>query len=191
MFLEFVLLAKIAAVPAASPAPAPPPLIADACASLVPSGLATKLQAEEPGFELPSAQDAGSARLQSIATSGDWPCPFIVLGDFDGNGALDRALLIKNPGTQGVKLVVALNSDGAWQIKLAEDWGLTLAESYLKPMEPGLYQRSDAGAKPAAELDLLNGIQSDSPGFAAGKPEGRYAAYFFLNGRWQHLWMQD
>lgn len=186
MFLEVLLLAKSIAAPAPLPAPAPP----DACATLIPPALSTKLRAELPGYELPQAADAGDARLQAVAASGAWPCPFIALGDFDGDSRLDRALLMKNP-SGAVKLLAVLNMDGAWQINLAEDWGVSLNDSYLEPSEPGLYQRSDASAKPAAELDLLNSIQSDSAGFTAGKLAGRYAVFFFQNAAWQRLWLKD
>ena len=191
--LELVLLAKAAAAqtPAAPPLPEPP----DVCALLVPPRLASKLRAEEPGFELPKAADAGQARLQTLAQTGGWPCPFVVLGDFDGNGWLDRVVLLKNPapapGTATGRLVAALNTEGSWQLKLAEDWGLPLQESFVHAMEPGLYQRSDASSTPAAELDLLQTIQSDVPGFAAGKLNERHAVYFFQDGVWQRLWMRN
>jgi hypothetical protein len=188
MFLELILLAKSVATPAPAAPPSAPP---DACAALIPPGLAAQLQAEQSGFELPKAADAGETRLQAISASGAWPCPFVALGDFDGDGNLDRALLLRNPSSGTVKLIAALNMSGAWQIKLAEDWGVPLADSYLQPLEPGLYQRSDASTKPAAELDLLNSIQSDSAGFAVGKLAGAYAVFFFQNAAWQRVWLKD
>lgn len=188
MSFALLLLAKAVAVPA--PVPTPVSAVADACANLLPPALVSKLQTEQPGFELPRAAQAGEARLQLIAKTGAWPCPFITLGDFDGNGWLDRALLLSD-SNGAVRLVAALNTEGSWQLALNEEWGIAMVDSYLQPLEAGLYQRHDASSKPAAELDLLGSIQSDSPGFTAGKWNGRYAVYFFQESAWRHLWMQD
>lgn len=89
------------------------------------------------------------------------------------------------------RLIAALNTEGEWQIKAIENWGPPLAESYVQIMEPGLYQRSDAASKPAAELDLLQTIQSDAPGFATGKFNGRFAAYFLQDNDWRRVWLRD
>jgi len=162
----------------------------DACASLIPPALAARLATDLPDFSLPTTALAGAARVRALATSGDWPCPFVVAGDFDGNGWLDRALLL--PGKiAGVRLVTALNQEGQWQLSLNESWPLAAEDSYLTPQEPGLYQRGDAIAQPAAQLDQLPGLQAEQPGFAAGKLNGMQSVYFFINSHWQKLALRD
>lgn len=161
----------------------------DACSVLIPPALASRIAADLPGWQLPQLSDAGEVRVRDIATQGDWPCPFAVAADFDGNGSLDRALLVKS--ANGVKLIGALNNHGQWQLSLSEDWPLPLIDSELTPAESGFYQRGEAIAQPAAQLDQLASIQADNGGFTAGKVAGRHAVYFFVNGKWQKLTMKD
>lgn len=168
---------------------AQPVAAADACAVLIPPALSSRLAADMPGYQLPQVADAGEARIKDITGKGGWPCPFVVAGDFDGNGSLDRALLVKSAG--GIKLIGVLNNQGQWQLSLSEDWPLPLTDSELIPIESGLYQRSDAITQPVAQLDQLANIQAENPGFSAGKAAGRYAVYFFVNSKWQKLTMKD
>jgi hypothetical protein len=159
----------------------------DACAALIPSALVARIAADWPAYQLPVSSDAGEARGKALDVSGDWPCPFVIVADFDGNGTLDRALLLKprQPGT--ARLLGALNNNGQWQITLSEDWPLTLSDSQLSPKEAGLYQREEAIKQPAAQLDQLASLQSDYAGFTAGKLNGLYALYALINGKWQKL----
>ena len=184
MLIELMFIARAVVQPVTVPAPL------DACAALVPASLSAKLVADFPGATLPSSVDAGEVRTRDIATRGDWPCPFVVAGDFDGTGTLDRALLVKFAnGT--TKLIGALNNNGQWQLSLNDDWPLSLAESELRPMEPGLYQRSDAIDHPDSRLDQLSSIQAENSGFAASKLNGRRAVYFLIGDQWQKLTIKD
>lgn len=159
----------------------------DACAALVPSALVARIAADWPAYQTPASSDAGETRSKALDASGDWPCPFVVAGDFDGNGALDRALLLKPRQTGNARMIGALNNNGQWQITLSEDWPLALSDSQLSPKEPGLYQREDAIKQPAAQLDQLASLQTDYAGFTAGKLNGLYALYALINGKWQKL----
>jgi hypothetical protein len=182
MAIELILMARAAAQPT--------PVVADACATMVPPSLGARIATELPGYTLPRASEVGEVRARDISNKGDWPCPFVVAGDFDGNGSLDRALLVKSP--QGAfKLVAALNNNGQWQLSLSEDWPLPLAESEVRPAEPGLYQRSDAIDHPAAMLDQLPSIQAENSGFSASKVNGRRAVYFLVGEQWQKLTVKD
>lgn len=181
MAIELILLARVAAQP---------PVPADACAAWIPPALSVRITTDLPGYSPPLSTDAGETRIHDIAANGDWPCPFVVAGDFDGNGTLDRALLVKS--SQGaVKLIAVINNRGEWRITLNEDWPLSLAESELRPMEAGLYQRSDAIDHPVAQLDQLSSIQAENNGFASGKVNGRRIVYFLVNDQWQKLVIRD
>ncbi len=182
MAIELVLLARVVMQAAA--------VAADACAALIPATLSARLTSDMSGYTVPLSGDAGEPRSHDIAIQGDWPCPFVVAGDFDGNGSLDRALLVKSPqGT--LKLITALNHNGQWQLSLTEDWPLPLTETELRPLDAGLYQRSDAIDHPDAQLDQLSSIQAENSGFAAGKVNGRRTVYFLLNDQWQKLTIKD
>jgi hypothetical protein len=163
----------------------------DACAALIPSALATKLATDWPAYQLPASGDAGDARVKALDAAGDWPCPFVVVGDFDGNGTLDRALLLKPKQPGSARLLGALNNNGQWQITLSEEWPLALSDSLLDPKEPGLYQRDDAIKQPVAQLDQLVSVQADYAAFTAGKLNGQYALYALINGKWQKLTLNE
>ncbi|MGE0115797.1 MAG: hypothetical protein AB7T07_13050 [Steroidobacteraceae bacterium] len=163
----------------------------DACAALIPPALASKLATDLPGYQLPDSGDAGEQRNQSIAEQGDWPCPFVVPGDFDGNGSLDRALLLKPRQSGTARLIGAMNNNGQWQLSLSEDWPLALNDSELSPKESGLYQREDAIRQPVEQLDQLASLQAEYACFTAGKLNGQYAVYALVNGKWQKLTLRD
>jgi len=182
MVIELIFLARVLAQPIAVPA--------DACAALVPPALSARINADLPGYSLPSSNDAGELRNREIATRGDWPCPFVVAGDFDGNGTLDRVLLVK-ASHGATKLLGALNLNGEWQLSLSEEWNVPLIDSELSPMGSGLYQRSDAVDHPVAQLDKLSSIQAESDGFSAGKINGRKAVYFYIDNHWQKLTIKE
>lgn len=162
----------------------------DACAALIPPALAGKLAAELPGYETPLSSDAGEQRLADISKSGDWPCPFVVLGDFDGDADLDRAILLKRQDGNA-RLIGVQNTQGQWQITLSEEWPLALDESVLRPNEAGLYQRDDAVKQPAEQFDQLNALQAENTAFSAGKTNGQYAIYAIVGGKWQKLTLRD
>lgn len=180
--IELIFLARVVAQPVTTPA--------DACAALVPPALSARIVADLPGYTVPNSNDAGEVRVRDIANRGDWPCAFIVAGDFDGDGLLDRAMLIKS-AQGGMKLISALNLSGQWQLSLSEEWSVPLSESELRPLEPGLYQRTDAIDHPVAQLDKLPSIQAENSGFSAGRINSRRAVYFFLHDQWQKLTIKD
>jgi hypothetical protein len=182
LVIELILLARVATQPVAIPV--------DACATLVPPALSARITADLPGYSVANSNDAGEARVKEIASRGDWPCAFVVAGDFDGDGYLDRAMLIKS--AQGkIKLISALNLSGEWQLSLSEEWAVPLTESELRPLQAGLYQRSDAIDHPVAQLDKLPSIQAENDGFSAGRINSRRAVYFFVHDRWQKLTIKD
>ncbi len=164
---------------------------ADDCASLVPPALLARIATDLPAYQLPVSSDAGAQRLKDIATSGDWPCPFISLGDFDGNESLDRVLLLKSRQNSTARLIGALNNKGQWQISLSEDWPLALTDSELHSQEAGFYQREEAIRQPAAQLDQLVSLQAEYTGFIVGKVNGMQAMYAWVNGKWQKLTLRD
>jgi hypothetical protein len=183
MLITLIAAAKIVATPAPVPVPA------DACAALIPPKLAELLLRENPGFQIPRSTDASPERLKRIEDSGDWPCSFVAAGDFDGNGLLDRAILMKSSSAPAVRVVAALNIDGMWQLTLSQDWAVSMELAYLKPLEPGLYQRPKATEAPTAELDKAAPLESDRPGFEAGEEKGHSAVFFFQEASWHHQWM--
>lgn len=163
----------------------------DACAALVPPALAARLNMDLPSYQPAASSDAGEQRVKDIAAQGDWPCPFVVVGDFDGNGALDRAVLLKPREAGNPRLIGALNNNGQWQITLSEDWPLAIGDSELRAKEPGLYQRAAAIEQPVEQFDQLASLQTDDSCFAAGKVGGLHAIYAVISGKWQKLTVQE
>lgn len=184
--MALLLLLALSLLQTATAADAP----GNACESLIPPALATKLNSELTAYQLPNGTDIGEQRSKELSSSGDWPCPLVVLGDFDGNGSLDRALLLK--GRQaGARLIGALNDHGQWQISLNEDWPLALGDSELQPQESGFYQREEAIRLPAEQFDQLPGLQAENAAFTAGKVNGQNSLYALVNGKWQKLLLHD
>jgi hypothetical protein len=182
------MLFALAAVVLAAPVPSP---ANDICLAMVPPSLAALLAREQPNYVLPLLTDAHVDRLMNIAATGGWPCPFVAIGDFDGDGSLDRALVLKHKVEPSVRLIAARNVDGMWRIELQKDWPIVLNAAVVEPLEAGLYEQTKTGHNAAAQLDNLNSIQSDHAGFLAGQTESAKAAFFYQNNAWQQIWVDD
>ena len=180
--IELILMSRALVQPA--------PVAADACAVMIPAALSMRITTDMPDYRLPQSSDVGDIRNRDISSKGDWPCPLVVAGDFDGNGSLDRALLVRSSHGP-LKLIAALNNNGQWQLSLSEDWPFPFALSDLRAVEAGLYQRSDAIDHPAAQLDQLPSIQAENIGFSASKLTGRRVVYFRVGEQWQKLTLKD
>jgi hypothetical protein len=184
--LMFIVLAAAAALAAPTRSPAN-----DICLAMVPPRLAAIIEREQPDYVLPQLIDAHADRLMSIAASGDWPCPFVAIADFDGDGNLDRAILLKHKSEPSIRLIAARNVDGMWRIELQKDWPIALDAAVVQPLEAGLYEQTKSGRNVAAQLDNLVSIQSDHAGFLAGQSAGAKAAFFYQNNAWQQIWVDD
>jgi hypothetical protein len=181
MFALVLLATSIAA-----PSPAN-----DVCLAMVPPRLAAQITREHPAYALPLLTDSPADRLLAEAEKGSWPCPFAAVADVDGDGTLDRAVLLRHKTEPAIRLVLARHVDNGWRIDLQKDWPLNLTAAVVEPLEAGLYQQSAAGPDAGRHLDTLNSLQSDHAGFLAGQAEGAKAAFFFQNDAWQTLWLAD
>lgn len=162
---------------------------------MVPPQLAAQLTRENPDYLLPLLADAGTVRIQEISERGDWPCPFVTLGDFDGDGTWDRAILLKHKSQPSVRLITARHIGGMWQIELQQNWPMSIATMLLEPLSAGLYEHHQspvqAGVSPAVQLDNLTSIQAERAGFSSGQIGGVKLAFFYQNDVWQHLPIDD
>ena len=165
----------------------------DVCSAMIPPALAAQLARDFPDYRLPRLADAPTERLASMADAGDWPCPFVAIGDFDGDGKLDRALALAHNSDPSVRLIAARQTAAArqWSIELRQDWPLPLAEFVVEPLEAGFYEQTKTNADVAAQLDNMQSIQSDCPGFQAGELRGPRAAFFLVGEVWQRIWLAD
>lgn len=168
-----------------------PTAATDICLAMLPPRLATTLERGQPDHMLPLLTDTSPDRLLDLAQTGEWPCPFAAVADFDGDGDLDRAVLLRHKLELSVRLIVARNDNGEWRIEFQKDWPIALAAATLRPLEPGRYEQTKIVADIAAQLDTLNVIEADYAGFLAGQAEGAKAAYFFQNGGWREMWVEE
>jgi len=178
-----MLLALAAATAIATSPPAP-----DLCQAMLPPGLVVKLSLSQSQFELPRLADIPADILKTNAVDGGWPCPLVVIGDFDGDSRWDRALILRHKSEPTVRLIAALNLEADWEINLQIDWPLAIGQVDVEPLPPGLYEQERTGSA-TAQLDNLASIQADFTGFLAGQRDGKQAAYFWVNGAWQHVWL--
>jgi hypothetical protein len=176
---------------AAFTALASPTAANDICLAMLPPRLSATLERGQPDYALPLLTDASPDRLLANAQAGGWPCPFAAVADFDGDGDLDRAVLLRHKNEIGVRLVIARNEGGEWRIELQKDWPIALTSATLEPLEAGRHEQTKAGVDVAAQLDTLNVIEADHPGFLAGQTEGAKAAFFFQNGAWREMWVAE
>jgi hypothetical protein len=179
------------AVAAAVAAPPTPTSANDVCLAMIPPRLAALLERENPEYSLPVLTDANVDRLMANAESGGWPCPFVAIADFDGDGNLDRAVLLKNKIDQTIRLIAARNENGQWRVDLKKDWPIKLADARVEPLEAGLYEQTKGGRDAAKQIDDLKSIQSDHAGFLAGPVDGSKRAFFFVNNTWQDISLEE
>jgi hypothetical protein len=184
MLLPFLLAAAAA-----------PTTASDICLAMVPPRLTAQIERDHADYAMPRLTDSPIERLMSNAETGGWPCPFVAIADVDGDGSLDRAVLLKHKTQSTVRLIAARNVEGMWRIELQKDWPIAMGAAIVEPLEAGLYEQARASGTaatqtPAAQLDNLNSIQSDHAGFVAGQLESAKAAYFFQNGKWAELWIE-
>lgn len=135
--------------------------------------------------------DVPVERLMRTAALGGWPCPYVAIADFDGDGNLDRALLLKHKTEPTVRLIVAHNEAGKWRIELQKDWPIAIADAQVEPLEAGLYEQAKGGRDAVQEIDNLKSIQSDRAGFLGGPAIGTKQAFFSINGEWQSIRLED
>ena len=181
-----MLLALISAAAIAAPTSGN-----DICLAMIPPRLAIQLARDNPDYALPVTADAPLERLLANAEAGGWPCPFVVIGDFDGDGTLDRALVLKNKTDQTVRLIAARHVDGAWRVEAQKDWPLKIADVRIEPLEAGLYEQTKGSRDAAKQIDMLASIQSDRPGFLVGPIEGAKRAFFFVENAWRTISLDD
>lgn len=193
MFLALAAAAALSgSINSTAPATSPAATSAnDICLAMIPPRLATVIAREHPDFVLPNLVDAHADRLMSIASQGGWPCPFVAIADVDGDGNLDRAVILKHKTEPNSRLVIARHIEGEWRLDKQKDWPLSLNITVVEPLEAGLYEQVKGPHNVAAQFDNLNSIQSDHAGFLAGQAEGAKAAHFFQSGKWQELWIEE
>jgi len=184
MLFALVLAAAVAAP--ASPAPA-----GDICLAMIPPRLAAQLRQENPDYDLPTLGDVPIDRLLAAAESGTWPCPFVAIADFDGDGNLDRAVILRHRSEPTVRFVVVRNDEGHWHDEVQKDWPIRIVDARVEPLEAGLYEQTKGGRDAAKQIDNLKSIQADHAGFAAGQTEGGKQAFFFVNNAWQEIWLEE
>lgn len=169
---------------------AAPTAATDICLAMLPPRLAATLERGQPDHVLPLLTDAAPDRLLDLAQTGGWPCPFAAVADFDGDGDLDRAVLLRHKLEPSVRLIAARNDNGEWRIEFQKDWPIALAAATLQPLEAGRYEQTKTVVDAAAQLDTLNVVEADYAGFLAGQAEGAKAAFFFQNGAWREIWVE-
>ena len=181
MFPTFVIALGLAAAPNA---------VTDVCLAMVPPRLALQLETQHPEFKLPTLTDAPVERLMANAAEGGWPCPFVAIADVDGDERLDRAVILKHKTDSAVRFIVARN-DGAWRIEVQKDWPIAIAAAAVEPLEAGFYEQTKGGREAARQIDQLKSIESDHAGFLAGSDEGAKQAFFFVNEKWEEIWLRE
>jgi hypothetical protein len=115
----------------------------------------------------------------------------VTKGDFDGDRIDDYAVLLMPTDSKPPRLVVALRHNSSWRLTTLRDFpDVDRADLYIATLKPGRFTRT-ASADGPLEHGEVRAAQSKYQGIAAGISESSEIGFFFLNGRWKHIWIAD
>jgi hypothetical protein len=108
----WALVAPVVLAAASAPANA-----ADACAGQMPPALVARFAKTHPGWRMPVENDNLAEDIAAARARGHSGCLGVAAGDYDGDGRLDRALMLVAPDGARWQLVVALDRPRGWKVE--------------------------------------------------------------------------
>ena len=138
-----------------------------------------------PGHELPRESDNTAQDVREFVARGGSACLGAAVGRFTGKFTNDIALLLTEPQSGHVMLVVATKTSSAWQFDLLNDLGIGgRSDFYVAIDPPGRYRRH-----PDAPFRVgdVREFTSRLPGIGTGAIGATHEVYFFAAGRWVNV----
>ncbi len=163
----------------------------DVCEQKVPASLRRTLGLKFPGFRLPRLADQSRDASQFNKRAGGDGCVTVAMGDFDGDGRRDIAVLLVNPESHAVRLVVALRRDSDWAVSSLPTWCGRIDTCYVETAKPGVFKRSEALDTPLSPPDERDQIASRTENVMTGTIESTGIVYVYTNGTWPYVWVSD
>jgi hypothetical protein len=162
----------------------------DVCEQKVPASLTRALNTKFPGFRLPRLGDQDRYGTDFNKHAGGDGCITVAMGDFDGDGQKDIAVLLTSRKSKAARLVVGLRRAASWTIDRLPTWCGTTDRCYVETAKPALFKR-------AGELDspLSSGereqIKSQTENVLSGTVESTGIVYVYSKGTWQYVRVSD
>jgi hypothetical protein len=163
----------------------------DVCEQKVPAPLRRVLSAKFPGFRPARFADQTGDVAEFNKRSGGDGCITVAVGDFDGDGQMDVALLLTNPKSDVVRLVVALRRATSWATYRLPIWCRPISACYVQTTKPGLFRRSEALDTPLSSRDERNQIESQTESVISGTLEATGIVCVYAKEKWHYVWVSD
>jgi hypothetical protein len=163
----------------------------DPCEQKVPAPLKTLLSSKFPGFHPARLSDQTADDIQVNKQSGGDGCITVAVGDFDGDGRPDIALLLTNPKSDAVHLVAALRRGASWAVYQLPTWCKSVSACYVKTEKPGRFRRSRSLDAPLSPPDERGQIESRTENVISGTVDATGIVYVYKQGEWQYVWVSD
>jgi len=158
----------------------------DLCEQKLPESVKTQLTSEFPGYRPARLTDQAPD-----ATEVNDGCITVAVGDFDGDGQKDVALLLTNPQSDAVRLVVALHRAAGWAIYSLPTWCGRVSGCYVQTAKPGVFRRSLSLGARLSSPDERYQIESRTENVVSGTVDATGIVYVYSNGKWQYAWFSD
>jgi hypothetical protein len=167
----------------------------DICDQKVPSSLKRVLAEKYPGFRPGLMNDQDPDATRDNQKRGGDGCLTVSIGDFDGNGIKDVAVLmtrgVSNRKTDTVRLVIALQRPGTWALYPLKTWCATIDSCYVQTERPGLYNRAETLDGPVSEPGERTTLRSRNDVVLSGTLEAVAIVYAYSSGKWIHVWLSN
>ena len=180
--LAFIVMLVANALLGASP---------DVCEQKVPATLKRVLTVQFPGFRLARLSDQAEDDIQFDKHSGGDGCITITVGDFDGDGQSDMALLLTSEHQDGVRLVVALRRPASWTVYRLPTWCSAVNGCYVHMIKPGTFRRTESLDEPLSSPEERHRIDSRTENIISGNVGSTGIVYVYTKGKWHYVWVSD
>ena len=161
------------------------------CATLATPALIDQLKQEFPNYRWPRADESDEAAIKYSKGHGGATCLRVAAGDFDGDGAEDRAVLLspfqsKSP----VLLIAALRRRSGWQLAVLQRFHDT-PRSFVVTGPPGTYEFFEPSATRTREDGEVLKLNATTAVIVTGTWEASEIVYGWKEGKWMHVWTSN
>ncbi len=152
------------------------------CDRKVPPSLIMALKERFVGFRPGRLTDQTEDTTQFNRRAGGNGCVTVAEGDYDGDGKRDFVVLLTNPRSGAVRLVVALRRGSSWVIHELPNWCGPISRCYVETAKPGVFRRAESLDTPLASPDELDRIESRTESVLSGTIESNGIAHVYRQG---------